>query len=621
MKKLEELVWEWREFRFLFCDLFFMRLLSLKLEKHPFLWNLELDFTDSKWNPVDTIIIWWENGTWKSTILNIIHNLWNRYAFKLKKDEKIIFWILLNEDELKLFHDCQLLTSYIWKTKIFITFFLGDWNRIDYKLSVDSYNNTTESNYFIFDSDYRIHKIFNSIYSDVWIDYNSIRKNSITSKTLDNDINNSIKSPTNLADEITQLLIDIDAQDAQDFQNYYKVNWEKGLEEQVSKRMKRFENAFNFMFENKKFKEIKTISDWKEIIFEENGKECNINQLSSWEKQIVFRWSFLLQNKNSINWNPILIDEPEISLHPKWQLKILDFYKNIFIDEFWIQSSQIFIVTHSPFILHNPNRINDKVITLSKENWIIKVDDTPKFFGYTDIEEFVSNSFSLPNDNKPIVLVEDVYDQIYKIAYLKLKWIECEENNLDNFFEKNSDFEIYSWCSAWWVAWLLRTKTKKMYKQTIIWLFDFDKEWRENFYNLSKDEFWKEDVWWKQGEKVYWTEKDGIYKKRIDENSFFAMLLPIPDRLKEFANNEWSNFVSYVEIENLLPEDFLKNNNFINNELAPCGTILKIKDNVKKDLWKKLFDLQKEDFKDFKPLFKKIYELFWLKDKEWYFNS
>jgi hypothetical protein len=40
-----------------------------------------------------------------------------------------------------------------------------------------------------------------------------------------------------------------------------------------------------------------------------------------------------LQNKNSINGNPILIDEPEISLHPNWQLKILDFYKNIFIDE------------------------------------------------------------------------------------------------------------------------------------------------------------------------------------------------------------------------------------------------------------------------------------------------
>jgi|GEM_PF-2899191 hypothetical protein len=46
----------------------------------------------------------------------------------------------------------------------------------------------------------------------------------VTSKTLDNDINESIKSSTDLADEITQLFIDINAQDAQDFQNYYIVN-------------------------------------------------------------------------------------------------------------------------------------------------------------------------------------------------------------------------------------------------------------------------------------------------------------------------------------------------------------------------------------------------------------
>jgi hypothetical protein len=40
-----------------------------------------------------------------------------------------------------------------------------------------------------------------------------------------------------------------------------------------------------------------------------------------------------LQNKNSINGNIVLIDEPEISLHPNWQLKILDFYKKIFQNE------------------------------------------------------------------------------------------------------------------------------------------------------------------------------------------------------------------------------------------------------------------------------------------------
>jgi len=54
----------------------------------------------------------------------------------------------------------------------------------------------------------------------------------------------------------------------------------------------------------------------------------SISQLSSGEKQIVFRGSFLLKDKESSKGALILIDEPEISLHPNWQLKVLSFFKN-----------------------------------------------------------------------------------------------------------------------------------------------------------------------------------------------------------------------------------------------------------------------------------------------------
>lgn len=583
-----------------------MRLLSLKLEKHPILWNLELDFTDSEWNPVDTIIIWWENGTWKSTILNIIYNLWNKY-YKISKSEKIIFEIFLSNDEVRIFDNFWYYFNE-WELKnIIFTMFYEDWLKINIKTR--SLWNQFFNNYPTFLKD-EIYKIFNSIYSDVWIDYNSIQKNSVTSKTLDNDINNPIKSPPNLANEITQLLIDIDVQDAQDFQNYYKVNWEKGLKEQESKRMKRFENAFNFMFENKKFKEIKTISDWKEIIFEENGKECNINQLSSWEKQIVFRWSFLLQNKNSINWNPILIDEPEISLHPNWQLRILNFYKNIFIDKSWIQSSQIFIVTHSPFILHNPNRLNDKVITLSKDNWKIIVDEKPKFFWFSTAEEFVSESFnlSLLTPIKPFLYVEDEYCQIYQIAYLKIKWVDFTKDNLESKFNENSSFAIHAakWAGA--VAWLLRMKNDTIFEgKTIIWLFDFDKEWREQFYYLSKEGFWKEQVdWGKEWEKVYWEKELWYYKKRNDNWDFYAMLLPIPERLSKYADITWKDFASYIEIEDLLSEAFLQSQGCLEKKSTPAWDKQFVKDDKKRHLWKALIDEPKETFLDFKPIFDRV---------------
>lgn len=101
----------------------------------------------------------------------------------------------------------------------------------------------------------------------------------------------------------------------------------------VSIRMKRFINAFHSMFETKRFKAVENINGQITVIFEEYGKEMSIDKLSSGEKQIVFRGGFLLKDKKSLEGAYILIDEPEISLHPKWQLKILPFIKKLFTND------------------------------------------------------------------------------------------------------------------------------------------------------------------------------------------------------------------------------------------------------------------------------------------------
>jgi len=47
----------------------------------------------------------------------------------------------------------------------------------------------------------------------------------------------------------------------------------------------------------------------------------------------------------------ILIDEPEIALHPKWQSQIMDIYANIGVN------NQFIVTTHSPYIIGSvPNR-------------------------------------------------------------------------------------------------------------------------------------------------------------------------------------------------------------------------------------------------------------------------
>lgn len=46
-----------------------------------------------------------------------------------------------------------------------------------------------------------------------------------------------------------------------------------------------------------------------------------------------------------MNNSVILIDEPEISLHPQWQKKIIDVYESIG------KNNQFIIATHSPHII------------------------------------------------------------------------------------------------------------------------------------------------------------------------------------------------------------------------------------------------------------------------------
>ena len=88
------------------------------------------------------------------------------------------------------------------------------------------------------------------------------------------------------------------------------------------------------------------------------GDKFDINELSSGEKQLFLRTLAIkmLNPENSI----ILIDEPELSLHPKWQQKIVDVYRKIG------KNNQIIIATHSPHILGSVRKEN--IMLLDKDD-------------------------------------------------------------------------------------------------------------------------------------------------------------------------------------------------------------------------------------------------------------
>lgn len=205
---------------------------------------------------------------------------------------------------------------------------------------------------------------------------------------------------------------------------------------------------------------------------------------------------------------------------------------------------------------------------------------------------------------KPILLVEDKYDSIYKIAFLKLQDFEFTKNNIDDVFKQNAPFVIRRAESAGAVAGKLSMNNTDGYEdKKIIGLFDFDKEGSEKFYFLKKQNNWDDTI---KGDT-----KSGYFKKRNQHDCFYALLLPIPDRLQNIVGNIASgDFTSFVEIENLLPESVLIAKKLVDQKTVLSIKYNKIKENVKSKALDSFIDLPKEDFNDFIPLFDKIVKLF-----------
>lgn len=94
-----------------------------------------------------------------------------------------------------------------------------------------------------------------------------------------------------------------------------------------------------------------------------SGDKFDINELSSGEKQLFLRTLAIkmLNPENSI----ILIDEPELSLHPRWQQRIVDVYRKIG------KNNQIIIATHSPHILGSVKKENIMLLDKDDEGKIV----------------------------------------------------------------------------------------------------------------------------------------------------------------------------------------------------------------------------------------------------------
>ena len=156
------------------------------------------------------------------------------------------------------------------------------------------------------------------------------------------------------------------------------------------------------------------------IFTNSSGDKFDINELSSGEKQLFLRTLAIkmLNPENSI----ILIDEPELSLHPKWQQRIVDVYRKIG------KNNQIIIATHSPHILGSVRKEN--IMLLDK-------DDEGKIVVRTGDELY--DSYGQPTDRvlKDIMGLQTTRNpKVFKLLEEVRKIVDRDEYNSDEFKEK-----------------------------------------------------------------------------------------------------------------------------------------------------------------------------------------
>jgi predicted ATPase len=127
------------------------------------------------------------------------------------------------------------------------------------------------------------------------------------------------------------------------------------------------------------------------MAYKEDNSEFDFNEASSGEVNILSTLIALIPLIS--DGCLILIDEPEISLHPSWQYRYIELLLKIFKS---VKGCHIIIASHSHFLVSDLPPGNSAVITLSNEKGIIKSDMVPgSTYGWAT-EDILLNIFKLP---------------------------------------------------------------------------------------------------------------------------------------------------------------------------------------------------------------------------------
>lgn len=410
-----------------------MKIKNLHIEEYNGLENLDINF-ESEGKVLNLIVLAGINGSGKTRVLESI-----RYWFEMFRSKAVNVELFYEENErevLKSLMNSEGLTEIEKEMQ----------KEIEY---TDCLRNIKFYNY-----DYRHNKTENRNYNSKIIS-KSFEKLKIFPKLIyvPTEINfeEIKKAQTNLKKEYRFINI-VDSYEIKDIPSYIATRISKVANEEENLTMgqvrKKVFAEINGIFEilelDVKLSEISKDENSMPIFTDSSGKKFGINELSSGEKQLFLRTLAIkmLEPENSI----IMIDEPELSLHPKWQQKIVDVYRKIG------KNNQIILATHSPHILGSVEKEN--IILLEKnENGIVKVKTGDEFgnsYGQT-AGRILEDIMGLETDRNPsvnnllnlvkeMVKNDDYENSKFEEKYAKIKDILGEDDR--DLFLVDMDLQI-----------------------------------------------------------------------------------------------------------------------------------------------------------------------------------
>lgn len=351
-----------------------MKIQGIHFKNHKVLKNLKIDFTYNG-KVRDLTVIAGANGSGKTNILKYIYDYFNNqdYYNYLKESLNIYY----EEEEKKLFDK---LGGYFF----------------DALKSFEWYKNQNSNDISFLEVKNNL-KIFPKI---IYIP-TEINFQNITTKT------NMLKREYNFLNIVDSNLISNIASYIATRITYISNTEEDLTGKQVRERVaQEINGVFEILDLDIKFVGVSRDERSSPIFTNSLGEEFDINDLSSGEKQLFIRTLAIkmLEPENSI----LLIDEPEISLHPKWQQKIIEVYKRIG------KNNQIIVATHSPHILGSVKK-EEIILLVRGENKEIEVFDSQELnssLGQTT-DRILEEIMGLESTRNP-----EIYRKIVKLREL-----------------------------------------------------------------------------------------------------------------------------------------------------------------------------------------------------------